>query len=85
MYTFINYGYNSINGVGLVSQQGDGVYGSLTVRGPQNDRSLERILLLSSRPSIPLSRYSYLYPPTPRELLLNGQVLFGLIRQDAKS
>ncbi|XP_015428531.1 PREDICTED: laccase-4-like [Dufourea novaeangliae] len=57
----------------LVSQQGDGVYGSLTVRGPQDDPSLERILLLSSRPPTPLSRYSHLHPPTPTELLLNGQ------------
>ncbi|XP_076228194.1 uncharacterized protein LOC116430687 [Nomia melanderi] len=56
-----------------VSQQGDGVYGSLTVRGPQDDPSLERILLLSSRPPTPLSRYSHLHPPTPNELLLNGQ------------
>ncbi|KAF3424591.1 hypothetical protein E2986_12629 [Frieseomelitta varia] len=64
----------------IVSQQGDGVYGSLTVRGPQNDRSLERILLLSSRPSIPLSRYSYLHPPTPRELLLNGQNNGSMLR-----
>ncbi|CAD1479322.1 unnamed protein product [Heterotrigona itama] len=63
-----------------VSQQGDGVYGLLTVRGPQNDRSLERIFLLSSRPSIPLSRYSYLYPPTPRELLLNGQSNGSILR-----
>lgn len=57
----------------IVSQQGDGVYGSLTVRGPQDDPSLERILLLSSRPPTPLSRYSHLHPPTPSELLLNGQ------------
>ncbi|XP_061929075.1 uncharacterized protein LOC108001913 isoform X2 [Apis cerana] len=57
----------------IVSQQGDGIYGSLTVRGPQDDPSLERILLLSSRPPTPLSRYSHLHPPTPSELLLNGQ------------
>ncbi|XP_017890301.2 uncharacterized protein LOC108631102 [Ceratina calcarata] len=57
----------------LVSQQGDGVYGSLTVRGPQDDPTSERILLLSSRPTTPLSRHSHLHPPTPRELLLNGQ------------
>ncbi|XP_017765004.1 PREDICTED: laccase-14-like [Eufriesea mexicana] len=57
----------------VVSQQGDGVYGSLTVRGPQDDPSLERILLLSSRPPTPLSQYSHLHPPTPSELLLNGQ------------
>lgn len=56
-----------------VSQQGDGVYGSLTVRGPQEDPTSERILLLSSRPTTPLSRHSHLHPPTPRELLLNGQ------------
>ncbi|XP_033301008.1 uncharacterized protein LOC117206108 isoform X2 [Bombus bifarius] len=57
----------------IVSQQADGVYGSLTVRGPQDDPSLERILLLSSRPPTPLSRHSHLHPPTPSELLLNGQ------------
>lgn len=85
MNPFINHGYNkSINNIELlVSQQADGVYGSLTVRGPQDDPSLERILLLSSRPPTPLSRHSHLHPPTPSELLLNGQVLFYLIRQDA--
>ncbi|XP_012175905.2 laccase-3 [Bombus terrestris] len=57
----------------IVSQQADGVYGSLTVRGPQDDPSLERILLLSSRPPTPLSRHLHLHPPTPSELLLNGQ------------
>lgn len=57
----------------IVSQQADGVYGSLTVRGPQDDPSLERILLLSSRPPTPLSRHSHLHPPTPSELLLNDQ------------
>ncbi|XP_012136868.2 uncharacterized protein LOC100877876 [Megachile rotundata] len=57
----------------LVSQQADGVYGSLTVRGPQDDPSLERILLLSSRPPTPLSWHSHLHPPTPDVLLLNGQ------------
>ncbi|XP_020278934.1 laccase-4-like isoform X2 [Pseudomyrmex gracilis] len=56
-----------------VSQQGDGIYGSLTVRGPQDNPTLERILVLSSRPSTPLTRQSYLYPPTPSELLVNGQ------------
>ncbi|XP_076674764.1 uncharacterized protein LOC143372472 isoform X2 [Andrena cerasifolii] len=65
--TYIYYAHS-------VSQQGDGVYGSLTVRGPQDDPSLERILLLSSRPPTPLSRHSHLQPPTPTELLLNGQI-----------
>ncbi|XP_043254641.1 laccase-4-like [Colletes gigas] len=64
--TYMYYAY-------LVSQQGDGVYGSLTVRGPQDDPSLERILLLSSRPPTLLSWHSHLHPPTPSELLLNGQ------------
>ncbi|XP_076653958.1 uncharacterized protein LOC143359708 [Halictus rubicundus] len=66
----------------LVSQQGDGVYGSLTVRGPQDDPSLERILLLSSRPPTPLSRYLHLHPPTPNELLLNGQGKGVVIKVD---
>ncbi|XP_025159516.1 laccase-1 isoform X2 [Harpegnathos saltator] len=56
-----------------VSQQGDGVYGSLTVRGPQDDPSLERILVLSSRSPTPLTGRSRLHPPTPGELLVNGQ------------
>ncbi|XP_076233348.1 uncharacterized protein LOC143178508 [Calliopsis andreniformis] len=66
----------------LVSQQGDGVYGSLTVRGPQDDPSSERILLLSSRPPTPLSRHSHLHPPTPTELLLNGQNREAILRVD---
>ncbi|KYN02752.1 Laccase-1 [Cyphomyrmex costatus] len=57
-----------------VSQQGDGVYGSLIVRGPQDeDFSLERTLVFSSRPSTPLTRHASLFPPTPDELLVNGQ------------
>ncbi|CAL7947016.1 unnamed protein product [Xylocopa violacea] len=64
----------------LVSQQGDGVYGSLTVRGPQDDPTSERILLLSSRPATPLSQHSHLHPPTPRELLLNGQTNGTILR-----
>ncbi|RLU25335.1 hypothetical protein DMN91_001491 [Ooceraea biroi] len=63
-----------------VSQQGDGVYGSLTVRGPRDDPSLERILLLSSRPSSPLTRQSRLYPPTPDGLLVNGQAREVIVR-----
>ncbi|XP_076380029.1 uncharacterized protein LOC117229336 [Megalopta genalis] len=73
--TFLYYAH-------LVSQQGDGVYGSLTVRGPQDDPSLERILLLSSRPPTPLSRYLHLHPPTPSELLLNGQSNGVVIKVD---
>lgn len=49
------------------------MYGSLTVRGPRDDPTLERILLLSSRTPTPLSRHSHLYPPTPSELLVNGK------------
>ncbi|XP_050446648.1 uncharacterized protein LOC126849118 [Cataglyphis hispanica] len=56
-----------------VSQQGDGVYGSLTVRGPRDNASLERILVLSSRSSTPLTQQTLLYPLTPDELLVNGQ------------
>ncbi|XP_046144231.1 laccase-14-like isoform X1 [Osmia bicornis bicornis] len=63
-----------------VSQQADGVYGSLTVRGPQDDPSLERILLLSSRPPTPLSWHSHLHPPTPGVLLLNGQTDGTILR-----
>lgn len=68
---------NKIEGVGmgsLVSQQGDGVYGSLTVRGPRDNASLERILVLSSRSPTPLTQQTLLYPPTPDKLLVNGQV-----------
>ncbi|CAK9828135.1 lcc1 [Anthophora retusa] len=57
----------------LVSQQADGVYGSLTVRGLQDDPTLERMLLLSSRSPTPLSRYLHSHPPTPTVFLLNGQ------------
>ncbi|XP_053987926.1 uncharacterized protein LOC128881170 [Hylaeus volcanicus] len=66
----------------LVSQQADGVYGSLTVRGPQDDPSLERMLLLSSRPPTLLSRHSHLHPPTPTELLLNGQSNGTILKVD---
>ncbi|XP_071645358.1 uncharacterized protein [Temnothorax longispinosus] len=74
-----------------VSQQGDGVYGSLTVRGPwardkdvedeDEDLSLERTLLLSSRPPTPLTRHASLStPPTPAELLVNGQARQVVVR-----
>ncbi|XP_070159021.1 uncharacterized protein [Polyergus mexicanus] len=63
-----------------VSQQGDGVYGSLTVRGPRDNASLERILVLSSRSSTPLTRQTLLYPPTPDELLVNGQARDVFVR-----
>ncbi|XP_039313353.1 laccase-12 isoform X2 [Solenopsis invicta] len=65
-----------------VSQQGDGVYGSLTVRGPRDeDPGLERTLVLSSRPSTPLTRHaSLLSPPTPGELLVNGQAREVVVR-----
>ena len=56
------------------------MYGSLTVRGPQDDPSLERILLLSSRPPTPLSWHSHLHPPTPGVLLLNGQTDGTILR-----
>ncbi|KAL0111429.1 hypothetical protein PUN28_012968 [Cardiocondyla obscurior] len=64
-----------------VSQQGDGLYGSLTVRGPRDkDLSWERTLILSSRPPTPLTRHASLYPPTPGELLVNGQARQALVR-----
>ncbi|XP_017796383.1 PREDICTED: laccase-4-like [Habropoda laboriosa] len=66
----------------MVSQQADGVYGSLTVRGLQDDPTLERILLLSSRSPTPLSRYLHLHPPTPSELLLNGQKSGTILKVD---
>ncbi|XP_025075506.1 laccase-9 [Pogonomyrmex barbatus] len=64
----------------LVSQQADGVYGPLTVRGSRDDLSLERTLILSSRSSIPLTRHASLYPPTPGELLVNGQARGIVVR-----
>ncbi|XP_025262383.1 laccase-9 isoform X4 [Camponotus floridanus] len=63
-----------------VSQQGDGVYGLLTVRGPRDNASLERILVLSSRSSTPLTQQTLLYPPTPDKLLVNGQVREVFVR-----
>lgn len=67
-------------GGSLVSQQGDGVYGLLTVRGPRDNASLERILVLSSRSSTPLTQQTLLYPPTPDKLLVNGQVREVFVR-----
>ncbi|XP_011061673.1 PREDICTED: laccase-14 isoform X2 [Acromyrmex echinatior] len=66
-----------------VSQQGDGVYGSLVVRGLRDkDLSLERTLVLSSRSSVPLTRlrHASLSPPTPDELLVNGQAQQVVVR-----
>ncbi|KAG7209096.1 hypothetical protein KM043_015243 [Ampulex compressa] len=63
-----------------VSQQADGVYGSLTVRGPRDEPTLERILLLSSRPPSPLTRHAHLCPPTPCEILVNGQASGTILR-----
>ncbi|CAL1689104.1 unnamed protein product [Lasius platythorax] len=63
-----------------VSQQGDGVYGSLTVRGPRDNASLERILVLSSRSPTPLTQQTLLYPPTPDKLLVNGQARDVFVR-----
>ncbi|KAG5345213.1 LAC1 protein, partial [Acromyrmex charruanus] len=66
-----------------VSQQGDGVYGSLIVRGLRDkDLSLERTLVLSSRSSVPLTRLQHasLSPPTPDELLVNGQAQQVVVR-----
>ncbi|KYN42603.1 Laccase-1 [Trachymyrmex septentrionalis] len=66
-----------------VSQQGDGVYGSLVVRGLQDDDlSRERTLVFSSRSSVPLTRlrHASLSPPTPDELLVNGQAQQAIVR-----
>ncbi|XP_011694706.1 PREDICTED: laccase-4 [Wasmannia auropunctata] len=65
-----------------VSQQGDGVYGSLTVRGPRDeDLSLERTLVLSSRSPTLLTRLWHAsLPPTPSELLVNGQTREVIVR-----
>ncbi|KAL6441025.1 hypothetical protein ACFW04_003413 [Cataglyphis niger] len=63
-----------------VSQQGDGVYGSLTVRGPRDNASLEKILVLSSRSSTPLTQQTLLYASIPDELLVNGQAQEVFVR-----
>ncbi|XP_011869373.1 PREDICTED: laccase [Vollenhovia emeryi] len=69
-----------------VLQQGDGVYGSLTVRGAwDEDLGLERTLVLSSRPATPLTRHASLEPPTPGELLVNGQARQVLVRVERES
>ncbi|XP_012277820.1 laccase-9 isoform X2 [Orussus abietinus] len=53
-------------------QQGDGLYGSLVVRKPDDNPSLEKTLMFSARSSTPLTHFSILNPQ-PIELLVNGQ------------
>ena len=55
-------------------QQGDGLYGSMIVRGQQDDPAKEIIFLISARPSTSLSEFIGLEPPVAQELLLNGLV-----------
>ncbi|XP_015607491.1 laccase-6 isoform X2 [Cephus cinctus] len=56
----------------LVTQQGDGLYGSLIVREARNDPKKEWTLLVASKSSVPMTGLSYTYP-TAEKLLLNGQ------------
>lgn len=71
---------------GVVQQQGDGLYGSLIVRGPEDDVIAERVLLISASSSDVLSellpsavttfvnvKRQFAFPP--KALILNGQVL----------
>ncbi|XP_015111443.1 laccase-12 [Diachasma alloeum] len=55
-----------------VLQQGDGLFGSLTVRGPGEDVTLEKILMISSRPSRSFTSID-VKPPEAVELLVNGK------------
>ncbi|XP_063983911.1 uncharacterized protein LOC135165982 isoform X2 [Diachasmimorpha longicaudata] len=55
-----------------VLQQGDGLFGSLTVREPGEDVTLEKILMISSRPSRSFTSID-VAPPEAVELLVNGK------------
>ncbi|XP_034935570.1 iron transport multicopper oxidase FET5-like isoform X2 [Chelonus insularis] len=56
-----------------VSQQGDGLYGSLIIHTPYDDLNHEKVLIFSSIPSAPLSLHIDPEPPVPTALTINGK------------
>lgn len=58
----------------IVLQQGDGLYGALIVRTPEDDSNFEKIVHLSSRTKKALTIFPQQKLPVPNELLINDQV-----------
>ncbi|KAK0160860.1 hypothetical protein PV328_008225 [Microctonus aethiopoides] len=57
----------------IVDQQKDGLYGALIVRSPEDNLSMEKLLIMSAKSSSISSGFYNIQKPSPTALIINGK------------